>query len=182
MENENTIELKKIQEEFEFKKIPLQELMEEKTSDFQKKILNHKGELIGAVTKSYESWRTLSCPIETLYTGIITSKTKFNINPTQSYFLTGIENSYYIQINEEKSEFKKDVGKGFCNPDIDTLRLIYFRDEPPVKTGKLKDYSKKIKRLELLIGNEEVIPMLKKLLRENQYNQILKLLKEKDKI
>lgn len=194
----NLVELEELRKICEDRKINPEQLLEEKINPLQKKISSSQGELIGAITRFYKPCSHGMKPVhymlkETLYTGIITSKTRFPKDSFDQNFLLGIDKSYLLEINNSvwENDFENISDGNFGKPIFHDLNLIllYFMEKPAKfpkdswEHGCYGSYStcsllnlKKKPRLELSIGDEQTIPLLQKNLDGWRYLQFSELL------
>ncbi|MFH1503128.1 MAG: hypothetical protein ABIE36_00525 [Candidatus Diapherotrites archaeon] len=189
----NNVEFEELKRICEEKKISPEQLLEEKVAPLQERILKSQGEVIGALTRDYEQCSHGMTPVhyslrETLYTGLVTSETKFPIKGDSfGVFLLGIDKPYSLEINPSwERDFREGNDGSFGNWMTDHWRLLYFMDKPAEvpedswQHGCFGSHSTAFPtekaRLELYIANQQAIPFLQQNLEGWRYLQLSGLL------
>lgn len=176
-------ELDEIKKECEEKGTTPEQILAKKVGPFQDKISKSSGQLMGAITRRYESYNSsnflgISHLEETLYTGIITPQTKF-ADEFLMTLVTGLEKAFSLSLDSsDHAKFidSKVDSKGAFYGYLDSL---FFMDRPPAQDPDepvRRIFQTKKPRLEMYIGNEETIPVLIEQLEGWRYNQLSKLL------
>ncbi len=177
------------------KKVNPNQLLEEKLRPFQKKIKLSSGELIYAITREYDSSgsstlsRRYSSYVieETCYVGNITDTTCLT-SPTEKDFcilpdfVKNVGNPCKKRTHWDDMFSETNTNSFQSSSPAFSLTSLYFFDRPPVlladadeETHSLYQLMKPRPRLELYIGNTEVLPILEKL-EGYQYMQLSRLL------
>jgi len=165
-----------------------EELLKERVSPLNRRISSFPGQLISAITRSYEGMRGHS-PEETLYVGKITPETRLPIKGNLSNaFLLGVNNPHKLNINSyREGEWREGVKNQFANIHEFPQILIYLMDKKPsipedaynhegfTPTCNIAFPIEK-PRLELMVGDKEAIPFLEKHLKGYEYTPLSKLL------
>jgi hypothetical protein len=168
-------ELDEIKKECGEQKTTPQEILAKKVVPFQDKISKSNGQLIGAITRHYDRYTNSFDFVhldETLYTGIITPKTKFTTEFLMK-LITGVEKAFSLSLGSPyHPEFIDSKGSFYGYLDS-----LFFMDKPPARDESVpRIFQTKKPRLELYIGNEETIPLLIEKLEGWRYIQLSKLL------
>ncbi len=174
----------------------LEKILEEKLAPLNEKISKSHGQLIGAVTRDYQ---TRGCGMrhvtydldENFYAGIITPNTKFLTSWTTHAFMSGIKNSQSLPLSYTWGEavFYAHKDNLFNFFGFDPMRLLQFMERPPEEPADSWEYSggcfggmrrtlfpTEKPRLELSVGDDESIPFLQKYLQGWQYTKLSKLI------
>jgi hypothetical protein len=189
-------ESNEIQDECKKRGITTQKFLEEKIGNYQQQLLKNSGQLISALVRGYDFH---SLPHQILFFGKITPQTYFGElqeekSPKDLGFslLSNIKNPYFCEGNildsKQKLQIYNQDEYGIGNFDLicsdlnmTPLELLAFVDRPPVyhepdNSGDcivlsfdVFSLGKKQKRLELSIGNTEVISVLQKNLSSDNY-------------
>lgn len=183
-------ELKKIYEE---RKVTPEQLLEERVAPLQERISKSQGELIGALTRDYKQCSHGMTHVhyslrKTLYTGLITPKTRFPIKGDSfGVFFLGVDKPHSLEINSSwERDFREGNDGSFGNWMTDHWKLLYFMDKPAEvpedswEHGCFGSHSTAFPterpRLELYIGNQQTIPFLQQNLEGWRYLQLAKLI------
>lgn len=171
-------ELDEIKKECEEKGTTPEKILAKKVAPFQDRISKSSGQLMGAITRHYDSptctFLNFAHLDETLYTGIITSQTRF-ANEYLMTVVTGLEKASSLSLNSSgHAEFMDSKGAFYGYLDS-----LFFMNRPPAGDSDepvRRIFQTKKPRLELYIGNEETIPVLIEQLEGWKYVQLSKLL------